>query len=121
MCLTWAGREKRCHHKWKYTEGFAIVRCYLIGIGFRLRCFLSRLNVNLSFFFSKIFFFSLDSCTMTEKCMQSRKYVHITHRPTLKDLSFKRLSFVTVSLLTIHDKSISPAESLSVPLSSSMS
>lgn len=112
--------KKRCHHKWKYTEGFAIVRCYLIGIGFRLRCVLSRLNVNLSvfFFFSPRFFFSLDSCTMTEKCMQSRKYVHITHTLTA---SFKRLSLVAVSLLTIHDKSISPNESLSVPLTSSMS
>lgn len=49
-------KEKRCHRKWKYTEGFAIVRCYLIGIKFHLHCFIS-LNVNLMFFSKIIFFF----------------------------------------------------------------
>lgn len=33
--------KKRCHCKWKYTEGFGIVRCYLIGIMFHLCCFIS--------------------------------------------------------------------------------
>lgn len=80
--------EKRCHHKWKYMEGFVIVRCYLIGIMFHLCCAFYLFLMWSFLLFSKIIsFFNLISCAMREKCMQSRKCVHSSQTLTAPSLN----------------------------------